>query len=47
MEYYSTIKMNAIGSFVEMWVYLETVLQSEVSHTEENKYYILMAICGI
>ena len=31
MEYYSAIKRNKTGSFVEMWMDLETVLQSEVS----------------
>ena len=30
MEYYSLIKRNEIGSFVEMWMDLETVRQSEV-----------------
>ena len=29
MEYYSAIKRNEIGSFVEMWMDLETVTQSE------------------
>ena len=28
MEYYSAIKRNEIGSFVEMWIDLETVIQS-------------------
>ena len=46
MEYYSTIKRNEIGSFVEMWMDLETVIQSEVSQKEENKYHILTHICG-
>ena len=45
MEYYSAIKRNEIGSFVEMWMDLETVIQSEVSWKEKNKY-ILMHICG-
>ena len=31
MEYYSAIKRNEIGSFVETWVDLESVIQSEVS----------------
>ena len=31
MEYYSAIKKNEIGSFVETWMDLETVIQSEVS----------------
>ena len=47
MEYYSAIKRNEIGSFVETWVDLETVIQSEVSQKEKNKYHILTHICGI
>ena len=47
MEYYSAIKRNKIGSFVEMWMDLETVIQSEVSKEEKNKYRILMHIYGI
>ena len=47
MEYYSAIKRNIIGSFVEMWMDPESVIQSEVSQKEENKYHILMHICGI
>ena len=47
MEYYSVIKKNEIGSFVEMWMDLESVIQSEVSQKEKNKYYILTHICGI
>ena len=31
MEYYSAIKRNETGSFVETWMDLETVIQSEVS----------------
>ena len=45
MEYYSAIKRNEIGSFVEMWMDLESVIQSEVS--QKSKYCILMHICGI
>ena len=36
MEYYSAIKMNEIGSFVETWMDLETVIQSEVSQKEKQ-----------
>ena len=46
MEYYSAIKRNEIGSFVEMWMDLETVIQSEVSQKETNKYCILTHRCG-
>ena len=38
VESYSAIKRNEIGSFVETWMDLETVIQSEVSQKEKNKY---------
>ena len=47
MEYYSAIKRNEIGSFVEMWMDLESVIQSEVNQKEKNKYHILTHIHGI
>ena len=47
MEYYSAIKGNEIGSFVETWMDLETAIESEVSQKEKNKYRILTHICGI
>ena len=46
MEYYSAIKRNETGSFVETWMDLGTVIQSEVSQKEKNKYHILTHICG-
>ena len=42
MEYYSAIKRNKVGSFVEMWMDPETVIQSEINQKEKNKYCILM-----
>ena len=36
MEYYSAIKRNEIGSFVETWMDLENVIQSEVTRKEKN-----------
>ena len=47
MEYYLAIKRNEIVPFAETWIDLETVIQSEVSQEEENKYGILSLICGI
>ena len=47
MEYYLAIKRNKTGSFVEIWMDLESVIQSEVSQKEKNKYCILTHICGI
>ena len=40
MEYYSAKKRNEIGSFVETWMNLETVIQSEVSEREKQISYI-------
>ena len=47
MEYQSGIKRNETGSFIETWMDLETVIQSELSQKEKNKYRILTHICGI
>ena len=47
MEYYSAIKRNVIVSFVELWMDLESVMQSEVSQKEKIKYCILTHICEI
>ena len=43
---HSAIKRNKIELFVETWMDLETVIQSEVSQKEKNKYRILTHVCG-
>ena len=47
MEYYSSIKRNEMEVFVMRWMELESVLQSEVSQKEKNKYSMLTRIYGI
>ena len=47
MEYYSAIKTDEIELFVVRWMDLESVIQSEVSQKEKNKYRMLMHIYGI
>ena len=47
LEYYSALKRNEVSSFVEMWVDLEFVIQSEVSQKEKNKCHLLMHIHAI
>ena len=47
MEYYSTIKKTEIELFVVRWMDLESVIQSEVSQKEKNKYRMLAHIYGI
>ena len=44
MEYYSAIKRNEIEIFVVRWMDLESVIQSEVSQKEKNKYHMLTYI---
>ena len=47
VEYFSAIKRNKIELFVVRWMDLETVIQSEVSQKENNKYRTLTHIYGI
>ena len=43
-KYYSTIKRNEIGSFIETWTDLESIIQSEVSQKKKNKNRMLTQI---
>ena len=47
MEYYSAIKRDKIELYVMRWMDLESVIQSEVSQKEKNKYCMLMHNYGI
>ena len=47
MEYYSAIKRNEMEVFVVRWMESESVIQSEVSQKEKNKYSMLTHIYGI
>ena len=47
MEYYSAIKKNEIRPFATTWMDLESVLLSEVSQTEKEKYHMTSLTCGI
>ena len=47
MEYYSAIKRNILESVLMMWMNLESVIQSDVSQKEKNKYCTLTHIYGI
>ena len=46
-EYYSAIKRNEFELVLSRWMNLESVIQSEVSQKEKNKYHILIHIYGI
>ena len=47
MEYYSAIKRNETELLVVRSMDLESVIQSEVSQKEKNKYHMLTHIYGI
>ena len=47
MEYYSAIKINEMELFVVKWMELVSVIQSEVSQKEKNKYCMLTYIWNI
>ena len=40
MQYYSAMEKNKIVPFAETWMDLETVIQTEVSQKEKDKYHI-------
>ena len=44
MEYSSAVNRNEIELFVVRWMDLESVIQSEVSQKEKNKYSMLTHI---
>ena len=47
MEYNSAIKRNSFESVLMRWMNLESIIQSEVSQKEKDKYCILMHIYRI
>ena len=47
MEYYSAIKKNEIRPFATTRMDLESVLLSEVSQTEKEKYHMTSLTSGI
>ena len=47
MEYYSAIKKNDIIAFAATWMELETLILSEISQKEKDKYHMISLISGI
>ena len=47
MEYYSAIKNNKMMPFAATWMKLETLIPSEASQKEEDKYHMISLISGI
>ena len=47
MEYQPAIKKNKIMSSAATWMELETLIVSEVSQKEKDKYHMISLISGI
>ena len=47
MEYYSAVKKNEIMPSAAVWMDVETIILSEVSQTEKDKYHMISLRCGI
>ena len=47
MEYYSAIKKNKTMPFAGTWMELETLILSEVSQKEKDKYHMILLIFEI
>ena len=47
MEYYSFIKKNNIMPFAATWMEIATLILSEVSQKEKDKYHMISLVSGI
>ena len=47
MEYYSAIKKDKTMPFAATWMELETLILSEVSQKEKDKYHMISLISGL
>ena len=47
MDYYSAIEKNEIMPFAATWMELESLILSEVSQKEKDKYHMKSLISGI
>ena len=47
MEYYSATKKNEIMPFAATWMEIETLIMSEVSQKEKDKYHMISPIWNL
>ena len=47
MKYYSAMKKNEILPFATMWLELESIILSEITQSEKDKYHMISLTCGI
>ena len=46
MEYYLAMRNNEIWPFVATWMELESVMLSEISHTEKDRHHMFSLLYG-
>ena len=47
MECYTAIKKKEILPLATLWMDPESIMLSEISQSEKDKYYVISLICGI
>ena len=47
MEYYAAVKMKKFLPLATAWMELESLMQSEIRQSEEDKYHTISLIYGI
>ena len=47
MEYYSAIMKNDIMPFAATWMELETLILSEITQKDKDKYHMISLMTGI
>ena len=46
MEYYMATRKKEIWPFVAMWMELESIMKSKISHTEKDGYHMFPLLCA-
>ena len=46
MKYYVAMRKNEIWPFVATWMELESVMLSEISQAEKDRYHMFSLLCG-
>ena len=47
MEYYEAVQKKELLLFATAWMELESIMLSEISQSEKDKYHMISLICGI
>ena len=47
MEFYSAVKKKKILPFLTIWMDLKSIMLSEISQSEKDKYHMILLIYGI